>query len=72
MFISACFEFGKIDVIGHSGIIAVLLAIVADNHVATKERRIPLFLPPAFVTALAGFLFVYYVGHSFLFNTTIL
>lgn len=72
MFISACFEFGKIDVIGHSGIIAVLLAIVADNHVVAKERRIPLLLPPAFVTALAGFLFVYYAGHAFLFNTTIL
>jgi hypothetical protein len=72
MFISACFEFGKVDVIGHSAIIAVLLAIVADNHIATKDRRVPLLLPPAFAAALAGFLLVYYAGHAFLYNTTIL
>ncbi|HWM83486.1 MAG TPA: hypothetical protein VNQ56_15610 [Pseudolabrys sp.] len=72
MFISACFEFGKIDVIGHSAIIAVLLAIIADDHVLIRERRAPLLLPPAFAAALAGFLFVYYAGHAFLYNTTIL
>ena len=72
MFISACFEFGKLDVVGHSAIIAVLIAIVADNHVPVRERRAPLLLPPAFAAALAGFLFVYYVGHAMLYNTAVL
>ena len=37
MFISAVFEFGKIDLIGHTLIVVVLLAIIADD--GGKARR---------------------------------
>lgn len=72
MFISACFEFGKIDVIGHSAIIAVLFAIIADDKTVTVERRAPWLLPPAFAASLAVFLAIYYASHALLFNTSIL
>ena len=72
MFIAACFEFGKIDTIGHSGIIAVLFAILADNRRVENDRRVPLLAPAGFCTALAATLFVYYFGHASLFNTTVL
>ncbi len=73
MFISACFEFGKVDVIGHSAIIAVLFAIIADNKAALEnERRTPVLVPAAFCVALAGFLSIYYVGHALLFKTAVL
>ncbi len=73
MFIAACFEFGKIDTIGHSCIIAVLFAIIADNRrVAENDRRVPILAPATFCVALATTLFVYYFGHSYLFSTTIL
>ncbi|WP_244066225.1 hypothetical protein [Bradyrhizobium sp. Ce-3] len=72
MFISACFEFGKIDTIGHSAIIAVLLAIVADNKVLPRDRRAPWLAPVALCAALSVTLFVYYFGHAALFKTTIL
>ena len=38
MFISAVFEFGKVDAIGHSLIIVVLLAIAADNRACGGGR----------------------------------
>ena len=73
MFIAACFEFGKIDLIGHSGIIAVLFAIIADNRrVAENDRRVPVLAPATFCVALAATLFVYYAGHAYLFSTAIL
>jgi len=72
MFISACFEFGKIDVIGHSAIIAVLFAIIADDKVVTVERRAPWLLPPAFAASLAAYLMIYYASHALLFKTAIL
>ncbi len=39
MFVSAVFQFGKIDAIGHSLIIVVLLAIVADDARVRRSRR---------------------------------
>ena len=72
MFIAACLEFGKIDAIGHSGIIAVLFAVLADNRRVESDRRVPLFAPAGFCAALAASLFVYYVGHATLFNTMVL
>lgn len=70
MFISACFEFGKIDTIGHSAIIAVLIAIVCDNR--ASERRAPWLAPVGLCAALSATLFVYYVGHAALFKTAVL
>ena len=72
MFISACFEFGKIDTIGHSAIIAVLLAIVADNKVLPRDRRAPWLAPVALCAALSLTLFVYYFGHAAIFKTSVL
>ncbi|WP_223966567.1 hypothetical protein [Bradyrhizobium sp. RD5-C2] len=72
MFISACFEFGKIDTIGHSAIIAVLFAIVADNKVLARDRRAPWLAPVALCAALSLTLFVYYFGHAAIFKTSVL
>ncbi|WP_409187679.1 hypothetical protein [Bradyrhizobium sp. RDM4] len=72
MFISACFEFGKLDVIGHSAIIVVLVAIVSDTRQAESDRRAPWLAPAGLCAALTVTLFAYYVGHAAIFNTTIL
>ena len=72
MFISACFEFGKIDLIGHSAIIAVLLAIVCDNRTSPRDVRAPWLAPVSLCASLTVTLFVYYVGHAALFKTSIL
>ncbi len=39
MFVSAVFEFGKIDAIGHAPIVAVLLAIIGDDYVGVRFTR---------------------------------
>ncbi|MEW6640399.1 MAG: hypothetical protein AB1586_07820 [Pseudomonadota bacterium] len=72
MFISACFEFGKIDTIGHSAIIAVLFAIMADDRTVENERRHPLLAPVGMSAALVATLLVYYVGHAMIFSTSVL
>ncbi|MET3912896.1 hypothetical protein ABID59_007270 [Bradyrhizobium sp. S3.3.6] len=72
MFISACFEFGKLDVIGHSAIIVVLVAIVCDTRQAASDYRSPWLAPAGLCAALTVTLFAYYVGHAAAFNTTIL
>jgi hypothetical protein len=72
MFISAIFEFGVIDAIGHSCIIVVLLAIAADDvRVPNLRLRQLAFAPVSFAVALAATLGVYYVMHTVLFGTTI-
>lgn len=79
MFISAIFEFGKIDAIGHCLIIIALLAFVADNrvvdvasqHPLVAEARRPLFAPVALCLAVAAFLVVYYLSHTVLFGTAV-
>jgi hypothetical protein len=76
MFVSAVFEFGKIDAMGHSVIIVVLLAIIADDAGTGAPRRVwwrPVLAPAlGYGIALAGFLFAYYAAHDLLFGTTIL
>lgn len=80
MFISAIFEFGKIDAIGHALIIIALLAFVADSKVADvkvqhpliAEMRRPLFAPVGLCLAIAAFLVVYYVSHTVMFGTTLI
>jgi hypothetical protein len=72
MFISACFAFGKIDTIGHSAIIAVLFAIIADNRRIEHDRRVPWLAPVGHCAALTVTLFAYYLGHAAIFHTSIL
>ena len=55
MFVSAVFEFGKVDLIGHSLIVVVLLAIVADNRAAgLTVPRHQWLIPVAYAAALAA------------------
>jgi hypothetical protein len=61
MFTSAVLEFGKIDAIGHSAIIAVMIAVAADNR--PGHRQSPLVAPAGYVVALAGTLGAYYGLH---------
>lgn len=72
MFISACFEFGKLDVIGHSAIVVVLVAILSDNRPTEADYRAPWLAPAGLCAALTITLFAYYVGHAAIFNTAIL
>jgi hypothetical protein len=71
MFLAAIVEFGKVDAIGHAPIIAVVLAIAAQDvaPVLTPRRRAVL-APFAFAAALAGFLVLYYGLHAALFGTS--
>lgn len=71
MFISAVFEFGKIDLIGHTLIVVVLLAIIADNHSEAVKLRHIWLAPIGYASALSGFLAIYYVAHAMLFGTSI-
>jgi hypothetical protein len=73
MFTSAALQFGKLDVIGHTLIVVVLLAIVGDNvgqgH-ATRLRHY-LLVPVTYGLASTFFLGIYYGAHAALFGTTI-
>ena len=69
IFVSAVFEFGKVDAIGHSGIIVVLLGIAADDVRSVVRVRDAAWAPAYFGGALAIFLALYYVGHEVLFDT---
>src|SRR6266566_3151990 len=71
MFISACFAFGKVDMIGHSAIIAVLITIMSDDSSVENDRRAPLLAPVGFGAALTVTLLAYYVGHAAIFGTAI-
>ena len=68
IFIAAIAEFGAVDAIGHSCIIAVLLAILADDARAPVRQRTVLALPISYSAALGGFLLTYYGLHSALFG----
>ncbi|WP_437440039.1 hypothetical protein [Neorhizobium galegae] len=72
MFVSACAEFGKVDIVGHSVIIVVLITIFADDRPKTADLRVPWLCPAAFSAALAATIIVYYASHAAIFNTTIL
>jgi hypothetical protein len=65
-FISAVPAFGKVDAIGHSPIIVIFLAIIADNTPA--RQRFPSFRMPAYyVVAFVITVAAYYLGHVALF-----
>jgi hypothetical protein len=72
MFISAVYEFGKIDLIGHSLIVVVLFAVIADSGANTALVRYPWLAPVGYTAALAGFLGIYYASHALLFGSTVI
>lgn len=66
MFISAVFEFGKIDAIGHLLIVAILLAIAADDQPSVERKA---YLAPALYCAALLIAFAaYYGAHTLLFG----
>jgi hypothetical protein len=72
MFVSAVAQFGKVDLIGHTLIVVVLLAIVADNGgKRVEELRSSWMMPAVYAGALAFFLAIYYAGHAALYGTSI-
>jgi hypothetical protein len=76
MFISAAVGFGKLDVIGHTLIVVVLLAIIGDDAgEATGEAsklRDAVLAPVGYGAALFAFFAIYYGAHAALFGTSIL
>lgn len=68
VFLSAIGEFGRIDAIGHSGIIVVLIAIAADDLRQPVRLRHALLTPIGYGSALATFLALYYAGHALLYG----
>jgi len=70
-FISAIGEFGLIDAVGHSCIIAVLLAVLADDARAPFRHRVVFFTPVSYSATLAAFLVAYYGLHIALFGSTL-
>jgi len=70
MFIGACFEFGKLDVIGHTGIVVVLLVIIGDDMRTEVSRKDLLLAPAGYAVALAVFLGAYYGMHAALFTAS--
>ncbi len=71
MFLAAVLEFGKIDAIGHSCIIALVLAIAADDRVSPVTVRQIVWTPVGYAATLAVVLLGYYELHSALFGTTL-
>ena len=70
-FISALFDFGKLDLIGHTLIVVVLIGIVADSGSETLLTRRPWLVPLAYAGALSLFLTTYYLAHMVLFGTSL-
>jgi hypothetical protein len=70
MFTSAVIPFGKVDLIGHSLIVVVLLSIIGDNRREAGLVRYPWLLPVSYGAALVLFLTLYYGGHALLFGTS--
>lgn len=68
MFIAACFEFGKLDVIGHAVIVIVLLVLIGDDTRMEVRRKHLILAPMAYAAALALFVGLYYGGHAALFG----
>jgi hypothetical protein len=71
MFVGAVADFGKIDLIGHSPIIVVLLAVIADNSRKSDLVEYPWLLPFGFSGALGVVLGMYYGTHSLIYNTAV-
>ena len=67
-FVGAIADFGKIDAIGHSCIIAILVVVLADNARAPVRIRTIVFTPISYSAALSLFLLTYYSLHAALFG----
>jgi hypothetical protein len=65
MFVAAVLEFGKIDAIGHSPIIIVMLAVAADNTPGPPHSA--LRAPALYLVALIVVVGAYYASHAALF-----
>ncbi len=65
MFVTAILEFGKIDAVGHSPIIAVMLAIMADSRIGARQS--PLVAPVLYPVSMAVTIVAYYGIHAALF-----
>jgi hypothetical protein len=72
MFIGAVFDFGKIDLIGHSLIVVALFGIIADDAASPAKLRHAWLIPVGYAAALALFLTAYYGAHAEMFGTKIL
>ncbi len=70
MFVSAVAEFGKVDLIGHTLIVVVLVAVIADDARKTVLVRLPWLVPAAYAASVGLFLLGYYVAHTVLFGTS--
>jgi hypothetical protein len=68
MFVSAVFEFGRVDAIGHLMIIVILLTVGADN--APAPRRVAL-APVCYCAALVVTFAAYYGLHAAIYGTQI-
>lgn len=71
-FVSAIFEFGKVDAIGHAPIIVAMVAIAADNATAPYRLRNLALTPVGYGAALAAFIGLYYGAHAVLQGTSML
>ncbi|HJS87027.1 MAG TPA: hypothetical protein VJ779_16340 [Acetobacteraceae bacterium] len=70
MFISAVFEFGKVDALGHSPIIVVLFTILADDAIPAPRRSL-ITAPAYFCASLALTVLAYYGVHAAFFRAAI-
>jgi hypothetical protein len=70
MFVSAVFEFGKIDAIGHAVIVVILLVIAADD--GREPLPAPVLAPFYLSLALGLTMLIYYGGHALFFGTSII
>lgn len=71
-FISAVFEFGKVDAIGHAPIIVAMVALAADNAASPYRLRNLALTPVGYGAALAAFIGLYYGAHAVLQGSTLL
>ncbi len=68
MFISAVFEFGKIDAIGHLMIVVILITVGADDQPVARRAALA---PIAYAVALALDFTAYYGIHALIYGTRI-
>lgn len=65
-FVSAVFEFGKVDAIGHAPIIVAMVAIAADDAAVRFRLRYLMLTPVGYGASLAGMIGLYYGAHTLL------